>query len=146
MIATHGTKESTYVQEEKHALVFKGRVGFAALSGMKTVAALSAEFGVNQTLIHKWVKQIKESAAGIFPARSKPEMQKRKSRFMFFTPKAVNYPRNAIFSRSLWTHAIPVSLAGGVNHQAQSGLVRGYHVHPHAQSLFVPDGCYEMPQ
>lgn len=31
----------------------------AVLSGEKTIAELSSEFGVHQTLIHTWVRQLK---------------------------------------------------------------------------------------
>ena len=35
---------------------------------------------------------------------------------------------------------------GDCPYQAQSGLVRGYHVHPHAQRIFVPGGRYGLAQ
>ncbi|MDR2551069.1 MAG: IS3 family transposase, partial [Desulfobulbus sp.] len=49
----------------------------AALSGEKTTTELSCEFGVHQTLIHKWVKQLKESATGIYSGEVKPEEAKK---------------------------------------------------------------------
>jgi len=58
---------------KNHAPAFKAKVALATLSGEKTIAELSSEFGVHQTLIHKWVKQLKESAAGIFSGEIKPE-------------------------------------------------------------------------
>ena len=58
---------------KNHAPAFKAKVALAALSGEKTLAALSSEFGVHQTLIHKWVRQLKESAAGIFSGEIKTE-------------------------------------------------------------------------
>jgi len=60
-------------KRKNHAPAFKARVALATLSGEKTVAELSAEFGVHQTLIHKCVKQLKESAAGIFAGEIKTE-------------------------------------------------------------------------
>ena len=60
-------------KRKNHAPAFKARVALTALSGDKTIAELSSEFGVHQTLIHKWVKQLKESAAGIFAGEIKTE-------------------------------------------------------------------------
>lgn len=45
----------------------------AALSGEKTIAGFSSEFGVHQTLIYKWVRKLKESAVGIFSGEVKTE-------------------------------------------------------------------------
>jgi transposase len=60
-------------KRKNHAPAFKAKAALAALSGEKSVAALSAEFGVHQTLIHKWVRQLKESATGIFSGDIKTE-------------------------------------------------------------------------
>jgi transposase len=60
-------------KRKNHAPSFKARVALAALSGEKTIAELGSEFGVHQTLIHKWVKQLKESATGIFSGEFKTE-------------------------------------------------------------------------
>ena len=48
-----------------------------ALSDEKTIAELSSEFGVHQTQIHRWVKQVKESVAGIFSGEIKTEEAKK---------------------------------------------------------------------
>jgi transposase len=58
-------------KRKNHTPAFKAKVALATLSGEKTIAELSAEFGVHQTLIHKWVRQLKESAAGIFSGEIK---------------------------------------------------------------------------
>jgi transposase len=58
---------------KNHVPAFKAKVALAALSGEKTITTLSSEFGVHQTLIHKWVKQLKESVAGIFSGEIKTE-------------------------------------------------------------------------
>lgn len=63
-------------KRKNHAPAFKARVALTALSGDKTIAELSSEFGVHQTLIHKWVKQLKESAAGVFSGEIKTEEAK----------------------------------------------------------------------
>jgi transposase len=60
-------------KRKNHAPAFKAKVAFAALSGEKTIAELSSEFGVHQTLIHKWVRQLKESATGVFSGAIKTE-------------------------------------------------------------------------
>ena len=49
-------------KRKNHAPAFKAKVALTALSGEKTIAELSSEFGVHQTQIHRWVKQLKESA------------------------------------------------------------------------------------
>jgi transposase len=64
-------------KRKNHAPAFKAKVALAALSGEKTIAELSSEFGVHQTLIHRWVKQLKESAAGVFSGAVKTEEAKR---------------------------------------------------------------------
>lgn len=64
-------------KRKNHSPAFKAKVALAALSGEKTVTELSSEFGVHQTLIHRWVKQLKESAAGIFAGEVKTEEAKR---------------------------------------------------------------------
>ena len=45
--------------------VIATKVALAAHAGEKTFSELSSEFGVHQTLIHKWVRQLKVSATGI---------------------------------------------------------------------------------
>ena len=64
-------------KRKNHAPTFKARVALAALSGEKTITELSSEFGVHQTLVHKWMRQLKESAAGIFAGEIKTEEVKR---------------------------------------------------------------------
>jgi transposase len=60
-------------KRKNHAPAFKAKVALSALSGEKTIAELSSDFGVHQTLIHKWVKQLKESATGILSGEIKTE-------------------------------------------------------------------------
>ncbi|MDR0827168.1 MAG: transposase [Desulfovibrio sp.] len=60
-------------KRNNHAPEFKANMALAALAGDKTVAGLCAEFGVHHTLIHKWVRQLKESAVGIFSGEIKTE-------------------------------------------------------------------------
>ena len=49
-------------KRRNHAPDFKAKVALAALSGNKTVAELSTEYGVHQTQINRWVKQLKDNA------------------------------------------------------------------------------------
>lgn len=64
-------------KRKNHAPAFKAKVALAALSCEKTIGELSSEFGVHQTQIHRWVKQLKESAAGIFAGEIKTEGAKK---------------------------------------------------------------------
>ena len=64
-------------KRKNHALAFKAKEALLALSGEKTIAELSSEFGVHQTQIHQWVKQLKESAMGIFSGEIKTEEAKK---------------------------------------------------------------------
>lgn len=64
-------------KRKNHAPTFKAKVALAAVSGEKTITELCCEFGVHQTLIHRWVKQLKESAVGIFSGEVKTQETKR---------------------------------------------------------------------
>ena len=55
-------------KRRNHAPDFKAKVALAALSGNKTVAELSTEYGVHQTQINRWVKQLKDNAPEVFQA------------------------------------------------------------------------------
>ena len=45
------------VKRKQHSAEFKTRVAMAALSGEKTLAELSAEFGVHPTMISNWKQE-----------------------------------------------------------------------------------------
>ena len=64
-------------KRKNHAPAFKAKVALLALSGAKTIAELSSEFSVHQTQIHRWVKQLKESATGIFSGEIRTEEAKK---------------------------------------------------------------------
>jgi transposase len=64
-------------KRKNHAPAFKAKVALAALSNDKTIAELCSEFGVHQTLIRNWLKQLKESASGIFSGEIKTEESRR---------------------------------------------------------------------
>ena len=44
----------------------RAKVAMAALSSQKTITEPCSEFGVHQTLIYKWMRQLKVSVSGIF--------------------------------------------------------------------------------
>ena len=64
-------------KRRNHAPAFKAKVALAALSGHKTVAELSTEYGVHQTLINNWVRQLKDGAAGVFAGERLSEERRR---------------------------------------------------------------------
>ncbi|MBE1426379.1 transposase-like protein [Desulfomicrobium macestii] len=53
-------------KRKNHASAFKAKVALVGLSGEQAIAQLSAEHGVRQTLINKWLKQLKSEVADIF--------------------------------------------------------------------------------
>ena len=58
------------VKRKQHSAEFKARVAMAALSGEKTPAELSAEFGVHPTMISNWKQElVKRSYAGNWVTR-----------------------------------------------------------------------------
>lgn len=59
---------------------FKTKVAMAALSGHKTVAQLTSEYGVHPTLIHNWLRQAKEAILASFagkPGKRKNKQEKQ---------------------------------------------------------------------
>ena len=53
------------VKRKQHSAEFKARVAMAALSGEKTLAELSAEFGVHPTMISNWKQELVKRAVGV---------------------------------------------------------------------------------
>ncbi len=54
------------VKRKQHGAEFKARVAMAALSGEKTLAELSAEFGVHPTMISNWKQELVKRAGELF--------------------------------------------------------------------------------
>ncbi len=50
----------------KHTADFKAKVALAALKGDRTVADVAARFGVHPNQIHKWRKQLMDTADTVF--------------------------------------------------------------------------------
>src|SRR6201982_3243633 len=59
------------VKRKQHSAEFKARVAMAALSGEKTLAELSAEFGVHPTMISNWKQELVTRAGELFARGSK---------------------------------------------------------------------------
>ena len=64
-------------KRRNHAPAFKAKVALAALSGHKTIAELSAKYGVHQTLINNWARQLKDGASGVFAGERLTEERRR---------------------------------------------------------------------
>lgn len=60
-------------KRNNYSASFKAKVALAALSGEKTMAELSSEYGIHQNLVSKWKKQLQNSAVSIFAGEIKAE-------------------------------------------------------------------------
>ena len=54
------------VKRKQHSADFKARVAMAALSGEKTLAELSSEYGVHPTMISTWKQELGKRAGELF--------------------------------------------------------------------------------
>ena len=54
------------VKRKQHSADFKARVAMAALSGEKTLAELSSQFGVHPTMINTWKQELMKRAGELF--------------------------------------------------------------------------------
>ncbi|GAC1654571.1 MAG: hypothetical protein NVS9B12_05170 [Vulcanimicrobiaceae bacterium] len=59
------------VKRKQHSADFKARVAMAALSGEKTLAELSSEFGVHPTMISTWKQELMKRASELFARGNK---------------------------------------------------------------------------
>ncbi|MBV8506310.1 MAG: transposase, partial [Alphaproteobacteria bacterium] len=59
------------VKRKQHSAEFKARVAMAALSGEKTLAELSSEFGIHPTMISTWKQELMKRASELFARGSK---------------------------------------------------------------------------
>ena len=60
------------VKRKQHSADFKARVAMAALSGEKTLAELSSEFGVHATMISTWKQELMKRSSELFARGTKP--------------------------------------------------------------------------
>ena len=84
-------------ERRNHTPAFKAKVALAALSGKKAIPEISFEYGVHQTLVYKWVRQLKESAPDIFSREIKPKRSEKKKNCASCTMAPSNLMWNAIF-------------------------------------------------
>ena len=54
------------VKRKQHSAEFKARAAMAALSGEKSLAELSSEFGVHPTMISTWKQELVKRAGELF--------------------------------------------------------------------------------
>ena len=59
------------VKRKQHSAEFKARVAMAALSGEKTLAELSSEFGIRPTMIRTWKQELMKRASELFARGNK---------------------------------------------------------------------------
>ncbi|HEX3524300.1 MAG TPA: transposase [Stellaceae bacterium] len=59
------------IKRKQHSAEFKAQVAMASLSGEKTLAELSAEFGVHPTMISNWKQELVKRAGELFVRGSK---------------------------------------------------------------------------
>ena len=59
------------VKRKQRSAGFKARVAMAALSGEKSLAELSSEFGVHPTMISTWKQELMKRANELFLHRNK---------------------------------------------------------------------------
>jgi transposase len=53
-------------KRNQHSAAFKARIAMAALSGEKTLAELSSEFGIHPTMISTWKQELMRRASELF--------------------------------------------------------------------------------
>jgi transposase len=59
------------VKRKQHSAEFKARVAMAALSGEKSLAELSSEYGVHPTMISSWKQALMKRASELFARGNK---------------------------------------------------------------------------
>ena len=59
------------IKRKQHSAEFRARVAMASLSGEKTLAELSAEFGVHPTMISNWKQELVKRAGELFARANK---------------------------------------------------------------------------
>ena len=63
------------VKRKQHSAEFKARVAMAALSGEKSLAELSSEFGVHPTMISTWKQELMKRANELFACGNKAPVE-----------------------------------------------------------------------
>ena len=86
------------VKRKQHSADFKARVAMAALSGEKSLAELSSEFGVDPTMISTWKQELIKRASELFACGNKaPTVDDAQKVSMICTARSASCRSNAIF-------------------------------------------------
>jgi transposase len=86
------------VKRKQHSAAFKARVAMAALSGEKTLAELSSEFGIHPTMISTWKQELMRRASELFARGSKaPSGEDAQKTIDDLHPRSASCRSNAIF-------------------------------------------------
>ena len=86
------------VKRKQHSADFKARVAMAALSGEKTLAELSSEFGVHPTMISTWKQELTKRANELFARGNKaPGSRMRRRSSTICTARSASCRSNGIF-------------------------------------------------
>ena len=56
---------------KKYSAAFKFKVALESFTSSETILALSQHYGVAESLVHKWRKQLKEQGAALFEKEEK---------------------------------------------------------------------------
>ena len=86
------------VKRKQHSADFKARVAMAALSGEKSLAELSSEFGVHPTMISTWKQELIKRASELFARGNKaPTVDDAQKSSTICTARSASCRSNAIF-------------------------------------------------
>ena len=81
---------------------FKTTVAMAAIAGHKTVAQLSAEYGVHPTVIHCWLRQAKGFVADGFAGKLAKSKNKQDKQFTAMQAKIGQLTMERDFLAEAW--------------------------------------------
>ena len=86
------------IKRKQHSAEFKARVAMTALSGEKTLAELSAEFGVHPTMISGWKQELVTRAGELFARGNKaPAVADAQKVMTICTARSASCRSSAIF-------------------------------------------------
>ena len=87
------------IKRKQHSAEFKAQVAMTALSGEKTLAELSAEFGVDPTMISDWKQELVKRAGELFARgnRGRRRSGMRRRSLTICTARSASCRSSAIF-------------------------------------------------
>ena len=85
------------VKRKQHSADFKARVAMAALSGEKSLAELSSEFGVHPTMISTWKQELMKRASELFVRGNRRRLTMRRKSSTICNARLANCRSNGIF-------------------------------------------------